>query len=177
MLDKLFQMPKSAKKILAKSDGMWRGETHAGNAFDGADCLEQLNERAQARHVSRIHVDHRDSLSGPSSVTSFTPFAASARTSSTISSIERLRSDPRVCGTMQNAQCMLQPCMIETNAVAWRAVEMIADGRLGTGLFANIYDRQTLVIHALLASPPHKLIDVVRHTMKLLSADDQIDLH
>ena len=32
----------------------------------------------------------------------------------------RDRSAPRVLGTMQNVQCMLQPCMIETNAVTCR---------------------------------------------------------
>src|SRR5262245_47557253 len=32
--------------------------------------------------------------------------------------MDRLRSDPRVCGTMQKVQCMLHPCMIDTKAVA-----------------------------------------------------------
>jgi hypothetical protein len=34
-----------------------------------------------------------------------------------MSSIGRERSSPRVFGTMQNAQSMLQPCWIETNAL------------------------------------------------------------
>ena len=48
MLDELVQTSKSAKKVLTKADGMWGGEANAGNAFDGADRLEQLDKWAKA---------------------------------------------------------------------------------------------------------------------------------
>ena len=54
MLDELFKMGKRAKKILAKADGMWRGETHASDTFDGADRLEQLNKWAQPRALCKL---------------------------------------------------------------------------------------------------------------------------
>ena len=47
-----------------------------------------------------------------------TPCAASARTSVMTCSSGRLTSSPRVYGTTQNVQYLLQPSMIETNAVA-----------------------------------------------------------
>ena len=42
----------------------------------------------------------------------------------------RLRSAPRVKGTMQNVQCMLHPCMMETKAVACRGAERVIADRL-----------------------------------------------
>ena len=50
----------------------------------------------------------------PSSVTSATPCAASWRTSSSTESKERLTSSPRVYGTMQKLQYLLQPSMMDT---------------------------------------------------------------
>ena len=52
----------------------------------------------------------------PSSVTSHTPSSASRAISSTSSAGSRLTSRPRVDGTMQKAQPMLQPCEICTHA-------------------------------------------------------------
>ena len=54
MLDELFKMGKRPHKILAKADGMWRGETHASDTFDGSDCLEQLNKWAQFRALGKL---------------------------------------------------------------------------------------------------------------------------
>ena len=50
----------------------------------------------------------------PSSVISATPWAASARTSSSTESKPRLISSPRVYGTMQKLQYLLQPSMMDT---------------------------------------------------------------
>ncbi len=52
----------------------------------------------------------------PIRVTSATPAPARPLTSSSISALLRLTSLPRVYGTMQYAQKLLQPRMIETNA-------------------------------------------------------------
>src|SRR4029453_4159835 len=52
-----------------------------------------------------------------SSVTSFTPRPTNSLHSATISPMPRLRSAPRVYGTMQNVQYWLHPCMMLTNAV------------------------------------------------------------
>ncbi len=53
----------------------------------------------------------------PSSVTSTTPCCASERTSASTCSSGRLTSSPRVYGTTQKVQYLLQPSMIETKAV------------------------------------------------------------
>ncbi len=54
----------------------------------------------------------------PSSVISRTPCRARLRISAITDSNGRLTSSPRVYGTTQNVQYLLQPSMIETNAVA-----------------------------------------------------------
>ena len=62
-----------------------------------------------------------------------------------MSGIVRLRSSPRVYGTMQNVQYWLQPCMMLTNAVtdclAALAIEqMLANGRFAPLLFRHVHD-------------------------------------
>src|SRR6185436_15384203 len=54
----------------------------------------------------------------PNNVISPTPCEASERTSSITESNERDTSSPRVYGTTQNVQYLLQPSMIDTNADA-----------------------------------------------------------
>ena len=43
---------------------------------------------------------------------------------------------------MQNVQCMLQPCMMETNAVAWRGAIVVANRFLRARFFIDIYNRE-----------------------------------
>ena len=109
-------------------------------------------------------------------MTSFTPRLTSSRTSLTISSMVRLRSAPRVRGTMQKVQCMLQPCMIETNAVACCARElcsrMVACEPASSAVST---DRETRIVHPARAFFLEQLIDVIGDPMKFLRADDEID--
>src|SRR6202521_3505333 len=99
----------------------------------------------------------------PRSVTSFTPRATSSRTSRAISAMARLRSAPRVCGTMQNVQCMLHPCMMETNAVACRLLSS----------WSRIVSAEPFSSSV---SQIEKLFHGVGYTMKFLGPDDEIHM-
>ena len=48
VLDELVQSSESAKKVLTEADGMRRGKAHASDSVDGADGINQMNERAKA---------------------------------------------------------------------------------------------------------------------------------
>ena len=108
----------------------------------------------------------------PSNVTSRTPRATSSRHSATMSSMARLRSSPRVWGTMQKVQCWLQPCMMLTKAVTGRRLageieDVLADLRLAAGLVAHVADLR----------PPagQQVVHVFGRAMELLRAQDQAD--
>lgn len=58
-----------------------------------------------------------------------------------MSSMGRERSSPRVFGTMQKAQSMLQPCWMETKAVTVFFQHVLADRVLRTRLLAYIDNR------------------------------------
>ena len=103
-----------------------------------AHFLRMRRREAQpldAGHVGHVFEQHREvgdfavaapAPSGPryaltfwpSSVTSRTPWSARSAISVSTSSNGRDISSPRVYGTTQNVQYLLQPSMIETNAVA-----------------------------------------------------------
>ena len=149
VLDQLRQGGERADQIVAKTDRMRRSETQAFQAVDLVDGFEQLHERTLVVDASEIRAGHKDSRSGRASVTSFTPRETRSRTSRTISSIERLRSAPRVCGTMQNVQCMLQPCMIETNAVAcFGASTCSRIVACEPASSADVDDREARIVHS-----------------------------
>src|SRR5581483_8106724 len=119
----------------------------------------------------------------PSSVTSFTPRETRRRTSPAISSIVRLRSAPRVCGTMQKVQRMLQPCMIETKAVACFGAScwsQMVDCEPGSSAISTIERRRSSIARrrddtlAARALPGEQFLHVIGYTMKFLRAGDEI---
>ena len=85
----------------------------------------------------------------------------------------------RACaGTMQNVQCMLQPCMMETNAVAWRCVErLVADGRSAEPASSSVSrNGKTRIIHPMRPLFLQQLFDVIRDAMKFLRANDEVEM-
>ena len=82
---------------------------------------------------------------------------------------------------MQNAQRMLHPCMIDTNALACPGrSEVFADGFLRTGLFLDIDDGRAQIVAAQPLGGEEALagedfVHVVGHAVEFLRAHDQID--
>jgi hypothetical protein len=98
-----------------------------------------------------------------------------------MSAIGRPRSLPRVSGTMQNEQRMLQPCMMETKAVA------VGPSGCGRGwCFASLLPRRRRrrfalqrplgVVHAGFEAALEDGVHVFEHLVVFLRADDDIEV-
>ena len=88
-----------------------------------------------------------------------------------MSAIVRLRSSPRVKGTMQNVQYWLHPCMMLTNADTRRCrplPQMFFDRRFAAHLGPGLDD--------LFAAARKNFVEIIGRAMKFLRADDQIDV-
>jgi hypothetical protein len=111
----------------------------------------------------------------PSSVISFTPRSASCSHSRTMSSIGRERSSPRVFGTMQKAQSMLQPCWMETKAETCRSSStwsrMVFCEPASSAMSTMVEPMGTPA-----ALRGAEVVEVVGHLVEFLRADDEVDV-
>ena len=171
---------KAFDEILAKADRMRRGEAQPLQPVDRMHRLQQLHERRLCRRASRTRAGRKDSRSARAASLPSPRAPPAPRTSRTISSIRRERSAPRVLGTMQKVQCMLQPCMIETNAVACRSrstCSRIVSCEPASSSTSTIEKRASSISRSRSARLPlHELVHVLRDVVKFLRADHEIDV-
>ena len=78
---------------------------------------------------------------------------------------------------MQNVQCMLQPCMMETKAVACCGLQLVVANGFGrAGLFLRVANRKTGIIHPPRPFLLQELFDVIRDPMKFLRAHHEVHM-
>ena len=128
---KFRQMRNRIEQIITETDGVGRRKPETCEAVNVIHCFQQLHEGnfaiAFRKLVTAIQI-----YDLPKQGDFFHTMRDQVAHLLTISSIERLRSAPRVCGTMQKVQCMLHPWMMDTNAVTSSAQLLIANRQLET---------------------------------------------